>query len=74
MPGSQEPAMRTPDPQSLGGDLCEFLRSEIRAHPYDPEKYEGHTAVGGASDVLTLELPVQRPDVAVPVVELFLKV
>jgi len=28
---------------------------------------------GGASDTLTLELPVRKPDVVVPVIELFLK-
>ena len=44
--------------------------SEVRfsEHP------EGLTHWGsGAGDVLTLELPVQRPEVAVPVIELFLK-
>ncbi|GAA4204345.1 alpha-L-fucosidase [Actinocatenispora rupis] len=33
----------------------------------------GHMHVSGGEGSLTLELPIQRPDVAIPVVELFLK-
>jgi alpha-L-fucosidase len=40
----------------------------------DPHQAAQNTTIGGlASDTLTLELPVQKPDVTVPVVELFLK-
>ena len=38
----------------------------------DPSRQ--NTAMGGiGADVLTLDLPVQKPDVTVPVIELFLK-
>ena len=48
--------------------------SEVGMKVVDPEQAALNTTMGGlGSDVLTLELPVQRPDVAVPVVELFLK-
>ncbi len=48
--------------------------SEVGMKVVDPEQAALNTTMGGlGADVLTLELPVQRPDVAVPVVELFLK-
>ncbi len=48
--------------------------SEVGMSVVDPEQAALNTTMGGlGADVLTLELPVQRPDVAVPVVELFLK-
>ena len=40
----------------------------------DPAQQAQNTTVGGIPEgTLTLELPVQRPPVEVPVVELFLK-
>jgi alpha-L-fucosidase len=39
-----------------------------------PDRHEGNTAQTDVrADTLTLELPIQRPDALVPVVELFLK-
>ncbi|WP_207755981.1 alpha-L-fucosidase [Nonomuraea cypriaca] len=47
--------------------------SEIRTLVPDPARDSGHTKLGALPPgTLTLQLPVQRPDVAVPVVELFL--
>ena len=57
----------------------EFVRllndgSEIKMQVIDPHQQAQNTTVGGGSaDTLTLELPVQKPDVVVPVIELFLK-
>ncbi len=39
----------------------------------DPKQKPQQTTMGGMEGVLTLELPVIKPDVMVPVVELFLK-
>ena len=48
--------------------------SEIRMSVIDPTQAAQNTTLGGLSpNTLTLELPVQRPDVLVPVIELFLK-
>jgi alpha-L-fucosidase len=47
--------------------------SEIKMHVIDPDQQAQNTAMSGTPGALTLELPVQKPDVAVPVVELFLK-
>ena len=48
--------------------------SEVGMSVVDPEQTALNTTMGGlGSDILTLELPIQRPNVAVPVVELFLK-
>lgn len=48
--------------------------SEVGMRVIDPSQSALNTTMGGlGEDVLTLELPVQKPDVAVPVVELFLK-
>jgi alpha-L-fucosidase len=48
--------------------------SEIKMHRIDPSQAAQNTTMGGLSpNTLTLELPVQQPPVAVPVVELFLK-
>jgi alpha-L-fucosidase len=55
-------------------DYAQLLNdaSEIRFHR--PPAVGGHTSPQGAGgNTLTLTLPVQRPDVVVPVVELFLK-
>ncbi len=48
--------------------------SEIRMKVIDPhQEAETITPGGGRPDTLMLELPMQRPAVAVPVIELFLK-
>jgi len=47
--------------------------SEIKMHVIDPDQQAQNTAMSGTPGALTLELPVQKPDVAVPVVELFLQ-
>ncbi|HET9928913.1 MAG TPA: alpha-L-fucosidase, partial [Rubrobacter sp.] len=48
--------------------------SEIKMQVIDPAQQAQNTTVGGIPEgTLTLELPVQRPPVEVPVVELFLK-
>lgn len=56
-------------------DYAQFLHdaSEVGMSVVDPDAKAQNTSLGGLSaDTLTLELPVQRPDVAVPVIELFL--
>jgi alpha-L-fucosidase len=48
--------------------------SEVKMIEIDPHQQAQNTTPGGSRlDTLTLELPVQKPDVAVPVVELLLK-
>ncbi len=48
--------------------------SEIKLIRTDPHQQAQNTTMGGlGEDTLTLELPIQKPDVAIPVVELFLK-
>lgn len=47
--------------------------SEVFITEYDPEVLEGTITAKGKEGMITLELPVQKPDVLVPVVELFLK-
>jgi alpha-L-fucosidase len=47
--------------------------SEVRMLEVDPHQEAQNTTMSGAAGTLTLELPVQKPDVAVPVIELFLK-
>jgi alpha-L-fucosidase len=54
---------------------AQFLHdaSEVRRQVVDPAQAAENTRPGGLPPgTLTLRLPVQRPDVAVPVVELFL--
>ncbi|MCA2226919.1 alpha-L-fucosidase [Nonomuraea aurantiaca] len=47
--------------------------SEIRPLIPDPAFDSGHKKLGALPpETLTLQLPVQRPDVAIPVIELFL--
>jgi alpha-L-fucosidase len=47
--------------------------SEVALTRHEPSTTAQNTTMGGlAADTLTLELPIQRPDVEVPVVELFL--
>lgn len=56
--------------------FAQFLHdgSEIPAEVIDPAQQAQNTTMGGlGADVLTLTLPVTRPDVAVPVIELFLE-
>jgi alpha-L-fucosidase len=48
--------------------------SEIKMQVVDPDQYAQNTTMGGLpAGTLTLELPIQPPPVAVPVIELFLK-
>ncbi|MBO0811321.1 MAG: alpha-L-fucosidase, partial [Microlunatus sp.] len=48
--------------------------SEIRYSETDPSQAAQNTTPGGQpAGTLTLDLPIQPPDVAVPVVEIFLK-
>jgi alpha-L-fucosidase len=47
--------------------------SEIKMLTIDPHQQAQNTTMGGTEGTLTLELPVQKPPVSVPVVELFLK-
>lgn len=47
--------------------------SEIRRKEIPVTQQAGNTTMPGAEGILTLELPVQRPEVLVPVIELFLK-
>lgn len=64
--------------QGLAGrvQFAQFLHdgSEIPAEVIDPGAQAQNTTMSGLGpDVLTLTLPVRQPDVAVPVVELFLE-
>lgn len=47
--------------------------SEIRYREIPPTQQAQNTTMPGAEGVVTLELPIQKPDVTVPVVEIFLK-
>jgi alpha-L-fucosidase len=48
--------------------------SEIQMSVIDPRQQAQNTTMGGSHpDTLTLTLPIQKPPVAVPVIELFLK-
>lgn len=47
--------------------------SQVFVTDSDPEAKAQNTSLPGQEGVATLELPIQRPDVLVPVVELFLK-
>lgn len=47
--------------------------SQVFVTDSDPEAKAQNTSLPGQEGVSTLELPIQRPDVLVPVVELFLK-
>lgn len=56
--------------------FAQFLHdgSEIPAEVIDPGLQAQNTTMSGlGDDVLTLTLPVRQPDVAVPVVEMFLE-
>ncbi len=55
---------------------AQFLHdaSEVRTRVIDPHQAALTTTMAGlAGDTLTLDLPIRKPDVAVPVVELFLR-
>ena len=54
---------------------AQFLHdaSEIKRHELDPANPSNIAPKGMTADMLTLELPVQKPEVLVPVIELFLK-
>ncbi|MFL7793174.1 MAG: alpha-L-fucosidase, partial [Anaerolineae bacterium] len=47
--------------------------SEIKMLTIDPHQQAQNTSMSGTEGTLTLELPVQKPPVVVPVIELFLK-
>jgi alpha-L-fucosidase len=47
--------------------------SEVFVTDSDPDARAQNTAMPGFAGVATIDLPIQRPDVLVPVVELFLK-
>ncbi len=55
--------------------FAQFLNdgSEIKRIVNDPHSQAQNTSMAGSAGTLTLELPIQKPDVAVPVIELFLK-
>jgi len=63
--------------EGLGGKVAyaQLLHdaSEIRRIESDPDGPAQNTTMSGEAGVLTLELPIQAPDVLVPVIELFLK-
>ena len=56
-------------------EFARFLNdhSEVKVLKLDPKQAAQNTTMGGQAGFQTLELPIQKPDVAVPVVELFLK-
>lgn len=47
--------------------------SEVKMIEIDPHQESQNITMPGKAGTLTLELPIQKPDVAVPVIELFLK-
>jgi alpha-L-fucosidase len=47
--------------------------SEVGMKTYGPNDAHSHTTVAASETVLTLELPVKKPNAVVPVIELFLK-
>jgi alpha-L-fucosidase len=47
--------------------------SEIRLIESDPHQQAQNTTMAGTAGTLTLQLPIQQPDVLVPVIELFLR-
>jgi alpha-L-fucosidase len=47
--------------------------SEVKMSVVDPHQQAQNTTMGGTAGALTLELPIRKPSVAVPVIELFLK-
>ena len=61
------------------GDRVEYAQllndaSEVKMRVVDPHQGAQNTTMGGLQpNTLTLDLPVQKPPVSVPVIELFLK-
>ncbi|MCA9836539.1 MAG: alpha-L-fucosidase [Trueperaceae bacterium] len=55
-------------------DYAQFLHdaSEVKMLEVDPHAEAQNTSMSGKAGTLTLELPVTKPDVTVPVIELFL--
>ena len=47
--------------------------SEVKMSVVDPHQEAQNTTMGGTAGTLTLELPIRKPSVTVPVIELFLK-
>ncbi len=47
--------------------------SEVKRIETDPHQQQQNTTMAGESGTLTLELPIQQPNVLVPVIELFLR-
>jgi alpha-L-fucosidase len=47
--------------------------SEVKMSVVDPNQEAQNTTMGGTAGTLTLELPIRKPAVTVPVIELFLK-
>ncbi len=47
--------------------------SEVKMSVVDPHQQAQNTTMGGDAGALTLELPIRKPAVTVPVIELFLK-
>lgn len=56
-------------------EYAQFLHdaSEVKMITIDPHVTAQNTTMGGDRNTLILELPIQKPDVVVPVIELFLK-
>ncbi len=56
-------------------DYAQFLHdaSEVKMIEVDPHAEAQNTSMAGQAGTLTLELPVAKPEVTVPVIELFLK-
>jgi alpha-L-fucosidase len=56
-------------------DYAQFLHdaSEVRCSESDPHVQPQNTTLPGAEGTVLLQLPIQKPDVLVPVIELFLK-
>ncbi|NGP44589.1 alpha-L-fucosidase [Bacillaceae bacterium SIJ1] len=56
-------------------DYAQFLHdaSEVRFKQHDPSEAHSHTDAEVDPGSVTFELPVQKPDVLVPVIEVFLK-
>ena len=54
-------------------DYAQLLNDASEVRIMKPPADGGHTSARAGEDTLTLLLPVQKPDVIVPVIELFLK-
>jgi alpha-L-fucosidase len=62
--------------EGLGGKVkyAQFLHDASEIHWLDPEaEVDSNIGVAVGNGILTLELPVIKPNVVVPVIELFLK-